>query len=63
MRLRGLTLLRSDLRVDYLRLTVAPIGARATPRRVGRTIAVADVEVLDRDKQLVALGRVVYRTG
>lgn len=51
-----------DLRVDYLRPALAPLEALATPRRIGRNIGVVDIEVLDRDGKLAALGRVVYRT-
>jgi uncharacterized protein (TIGR00369 family) len=51
-----------DLRVDYLRVAIAPLTAVAKTRRVGRSVGVADVDVFDRDEHLVALGRVVYRT-
>jgi uncharacterized protein (TIGR00369 family) len=51
-----------DLRTDYLRPALPPLEAVATPRRVGRTLGVVDIEVLDRDGKLAALGRVVYRT-
>lgn len=47
-----------NLRVDYLR----PAGgkqlvARATARRIGRTLGVADIDVIDDEERLVALGR------
>ena len=51
-----------DLRTDFLRPALAPLEAVATPRRIGRTLGVVDIEVLGRDGKLVALGRVVYRT-
>ena len=51
-----------DLRIDFLRRARAPLTARATPRRIGRSIGVADVEILDNDGQLVGLGRAVFRT-
>jgi uncharacterized protein (TIGR00369 family) len=51
-----------DLRTDYLRPAVAPLEALATPRRVGRSLGVVDIEVTGSDGKLVALGRVVYRT-
>ncbi len=51
-----------DLRTDYLRPALPPLEAVATPRRVGRNLGVVDIEVLDRDGKLAALGRVVYRT-
>jgi uncharacterized protein (TIGR00369 family) len=52
-----------DLRVDYLR--PAKRGALVALGRVvkiGRRIAVADVEVKDDDGRLVAVGRGVYAT-
>jgi uncharacterized protein (TIGR00369 family) len=51
-----------DLRTDYLRPAVAPLEAVATPRRVGRSLGIVDVEITGGDGKLVALGRVVYRT-
>lgn len=51
-----------DLRTDYLRPAIAPLEAVATPRRVGRSLGVVDIEVFGADGKLVALGRVVYRT-
>src|SRR5882762_3638468 len=50
-----------DLRVDFLLPALPPLVAAATPRRVGRNIGVADVEIFDDQQRLVALGRVVYR--
>lgn len=51
-----------DLRTDYLRPAVAPLDAVATPRRIGRSLGVVDIEVTGADGKLAALGRVVYRT-
>ena len=51
-----------DLRTDYLRPAVAPLEAVATPRRIGRSLGVVDIEVFGADGKLAALGRVVYRT-
>jgi uncharacterized protein (TIGR00369 family) len=51
-----------DLRTDFLRPAIAPLEAVATPRRIGRSLGVVDVEVSGADGKLVALGRVVYRT-
>jgi uncharacterized protein (TIGR00369 family) len=50
-----------DLRVDYLR-PARRGDLRATGRtiRVGRTLAVADIEVHDASGALVAVGRAVY---
>lgn len=50
-----------NFRVDYLR----PSGgeyliARATARRVGRTVGVADVDVFDDQGRLTAIGRGCY---
>jgi uncharacterized protein (TIGR00369 family) len=52
-----------DLRVDYLRS--APRGdLTATARAVksGRSLAVADIEVVGGDGKLVAIGRGVFKT-
>ncbi len=50
-----------DLRVDYLRpARRGDLVAIARTLRVGRTIAVADVEVRDASDQVVAVGRGAY---
>ncbi|HTH98952.1 MAG TPA: PaaI family thioesterase [Stellaceae bacterium] len=52
-----------DLRIDYLR--VAPDGhltATAKVIRAGRTLALADIEITDRDDRLVAVGRGTFST-
>lgn len=50
-----------NFRVDYLRpSTGAYLMARATVRRAGRTVAVADVDVLDDQGRLTAVGRGCY---
>lgn len=50
-----------DLRIDYLRPAFGPhLLARATARRVGRTVGIADVDVLGADGKLVAIGRGCY---
>lgn len=50
-----------DLRVDYLRpATGGRLVATATLRRLGRTVATADVEVADAQGRLCALGRGCY---
>ena len=50
-----------DLRVDYLRPAFGPhVDARATARRVGRTVGIADVDVFGADGKLVAIGRGCY---
>jgi uncharacterized protein (TIGR00369 family) len=52
-----------DLRIDYLR---APAGGDLTARgkllRAGRSIARADVEILDDTNNVVAVGRGTYST-
>jgi uncharacterized protein (TIGR00369 family) len=52
-----------DLRVDYIR--PAPGGdlfARSKMLRLGRSVARADVEVVDADGNLIAVGRGAYST-
>lgn len=50
-----------DLRVDYLRpATGARLVATATVRKLGRSVALADVEVVDSTGRLCAVGRGCY---
>jgi uncharacterized protein (TIGR00369 family) len=50
-----------DLRLDYLRpARPGALVARARAVKVGRTVAVADVEIFDEDDRLVAIGRAAY---
>jgi uncharacterized protein (TIGR00369 family) len=52
-----------DLRIDYLR--AAPgcdLTARGKVLRAGRSIARADVEILDQSNKVVAVGRGTYST-
>ncbi|MEM7696343.1 MAG: PaaI family thioesterase [Pseudomonadota bacterium] len=50
-----------DLRVDYLRPAFGPhVEARARARRVGRTVGIADVDVMGADGKLVTIGRGCY---
>ncbi|MEM8877408.1 MAG: PaaI family thioesterase [Pseudomonadota bacterium] len=50
-----------DLRVDYLRPAFGPhVDANAKARRVGRTVGIADVDVVGADGKLVAIGRGCY---
>lgn len=50
-----------NLRIDYLRPAPGPeLIATATARRIGRTIAVCDVDVTDSAGRLVAIGRGTY---
>jgi uncharacterized protein (TIGR00369 family) len=51
-----------DMRIDYLRPATLPLTARATVRRSGQNIGCADVEVMDCDRTLSALGRAVFLT-
>jgi uncharacterized protein (TIGR00369 family) len=50
-----------NFRVDYLRPSSGEyLLARATARRVGRTVGVADVDVFDDQGRLTAIGRGTY---
>ena len=50
-----------NFRVDYLRPSSGSyLLARATARRVGRTVGVADVDVFDYQGRLTAIGRGCY---
>jgi uncharacterized protein (TIGR00369 family) len=52
-----------NMRVDYLRpATGEVLRATARARRIGRTVAVVDVEVADPDGRVCALGRATYAT-
>jgi len=50
-----------NFRVDYVRPSSgAYLLAKATARRVGRTVSVADVDVYDEQGRLTAMGRGTY---
>ena len=49
-----------NLRVDYLRPAIGRLIATATARRAGRMIGVVDIDVMDEEKRLVAIGRGSY---
>jgi uncharacterized protein (TIGR00369 family) len=52
-----------DLRVDYLRpVTKGTLTATGRAIKTGRTLAVADVEVVDEDGKPVAVGRGAFKT-
>ncbi|MEM1245295.1 MAG: PaaI family thioesterase [Acidobacteriota bacterium] len=52
-----------NFRTDYLRPgTGTELRARATIRRAGRTVGVVDIDVLDSEDRLVAVGRGCYGT-
>jgi len=52
-----------NFRTDYLRPAFnTSLRARASIRRVGRTVGVADVDVFDDEDRLVAIGRGCYGT-
>lgn len=52
-----------DLRIDYLRPAIGTdLVANARTLRAGRTVGIADVDVLDDSGRLVAVGRGVYST-
>jgi uncharacterized protein (TIGR00369 family) len=51
-----------DLRVDYLRpVKSGDLVATARPVRVGRSLAVADVEVAGADGKIAAVGRGLFK--
>jgi uncharacterized protein (TIGR00369 family) len=49
-----------NMRVDYLRPAIGRLIAEANARRAGRTIGVVDVDVIDEERRLVAIGRASY---
>ncbi|MFZ4479197.1 MAG: PaaI family thioesterase [Rhodoferax sp.] len=52
-----------NFRVDYLRPAIATdLTVIARVRRNGRSVGLADVELLDEQKRLVAIGRAAYAT-
>ncbi|MCX0500860.1 PaaI family thioesterase [Erwinia billingiae] len=52
-----------NFRVDYLRPAIATdLTVIARVRRLGRTVGVADIDVLNRQGQVVAIGRASYAT-
>ena len=52
-----------DLRIDYLRMAAgAFLTALATPVKIGRTIAVVDVQIFDPESRVVAVGRGAFST-
>ncbi|MBV8496610.1 MAG: PaaI family thioesterase [Gammaproteobacteria bacterium] len=52
-----------NFRVDYLRpASATDLRAIARVRRAGRTVAVVDIDVLDDQARLVAVGRGTYGT-
>jgi uncharacterized protein (TIGR00369 family) len=52
-----------NLRVDYLRpAATATLTATSRVRRAGRTVGVVDIDVLDAEGRLVAIGRGTYGT-
>ena len=50
-----------NFRVDFLRPSVGPfLVASATVRRIGKTVAVVDIDVTDDQNRLTAVGRGCY---
>ena len=50
-----------NIRIDYLKPAVGDsLTATARARRLGRTVAVADIDVFDEKNSLVAIGRGTY---
>ena len=53
-----------NFRIDYLKPSFnSDLTAKATLRRLGRTVAVVDVDVTDDNSVLVAIGRGTFGTG
>jgi len=51
-----------DLRVDYLRpASAGALTATARTVRVGRSVAVADIDVVDESGTQIAIGRGVFK--
>ena len=52
-----------NIRIDYLRpASATDLKAIARIRRVGRTVGVVDIDVLDDQARLIAIGRGTYGT-
>ncbi len=52
-----------NFRVDYLRPSSgSALTATATARRIGRSVAVVDIDVFDPEGRLTAIGRGTYST-
>jgi uncharacterized protein (TIGR00369 family) len=52
-----------DLRIDYLRAAPGTdLMAHAKVLRAGRSLATADIEIVDLDGRLIAVGRGIYST-
>ena len=52
-----------NFRTDYLRPAVqTDLTATAIVRRAGRSVGVVDVDVIDNNKRLIAVGRACYST-
>jgi uncharacterized protein (TIGR00369 family) len=52
-----------NIRIDYLRpASATDLKAIARIRRVGRTVGVVDIDVLDDQDRLIAIGRGTYGT-
>lgn len=52
-----------NFRTDYLRPAFnTSLRAKATIRRIGRSVGVVDIDVFDKEQRLVAIGRGCYAT-
>lgn len=52
-----------NFRTDFVRPAIdSPLSALARVRRIGRSVGVVDVDVTNRDDELVALGRGTFGT-
>jgi uncharacterized protein (TIGR00369 family) len=53
-----------NFRIDYLRPAInTELTAIATVRKAGRSVTIADVDVLNKDGRLIAIGRGTYSSG
>jgi uncharacterized protein (TIGR00369 family) len=53
-----------NFRIDYLRPAInTELTAIATVRKAGRSVTIADVDVMDDRDRLVAIGRGTYSSG
>jgi len=52
-----------DLRIDYLAPATNDLTAEAELLRIGDTVGVADIKVVDSKDTLVARGRGIFKTG
>ena len=60
----GIAKATADLRVDFHRAaTEGPLRAIGRPIKMGRTLCIADTQILNADGRLLASGRGAYMSG